>query len=177
MFNYLVAILTFVMVYAILSLGLNVQWGFTGLVNLGHVGFFAVGAYTSALLSKGGFPFISSIATAILVAAFFGTLVALTTLRLKEDFLAIVTLGFSEILRLFLINESWLTGGANGITLSRGPSKAFPIKGSSLSLHAGGVVILLPLLASPAPLMGECFVPSGDEVVAIRQEECLSIES
>ena len=50
MVNYLVAILSFVMVYAMLSLGLNVQWGLTGLVNLGHVGFFAVGAYTSALL-------------------------------------------------------------------------------------------------------------------------------
>lgn len=115
MINYLLAILTFVMIYGMLSLGLNVQWGFTGLVNLGHVGFFAVGAYTSAILGKAGVPFVISMVAAILLAALFGTLLAMTTLRLKEDFLAIVTLGFSEILRLFLLNESWLTGGANGI--------------------------------------------------------------
>src|SRR5512137_2670919 len=115
MIKYLVAILTFVLIYAILALGLNVQWGYTGLVNLGHMGLFAVGAYTSALLAKLGVPFVFSLAAAILLAALFGSLLALTTLRLKEDFLAIVTLGFSEILRLFLLNEDWLTGGANGI--------------------------------------------------------------
>lgn len=115
MINYLIAIFTFVLIYAMLALGLNLQWGFTGLVNLGHVGFFAIGAYTSALLAKAGVPFALSLAVAILLAGFAGTLLAMTTLRLKEDFLAIVTLGFSEILRLFLLNESWLTGGANGI--------------------------------------------------------------
>lgn len=170
MFNYLVAILTFVMVYAMLSLGLNVQWGFTGLVNLGHVGFFAVGAYTSALLSKLGFPFISSMATAILVAAFFGTLVALTTLRLKEDFLAIVTLGFSEILRLFLINESWLTGGANGITDIPRPLKGFILSKDLLYLFMlAGVVILLFLLLERLRLS-----PYGRVLRAIREDELVA---
>jgi ABC-type branched-subunit amino acid transport system permease subunit len=128
MLNYLVAIFTFVMVYAMLSLGLNVQWGFTGLVNLGHVGFFAVGAYTSAILSKLGIPFIPSMAMAIVLAAFFGTLVALTTLRLKEDFLAIVTLGFSEILRLFLINESWLTESKRHLDIPQAVERIFASK-------------------------------------------------
>jgi ABC-type branched-subunit amino acid transport system permease subunit len=170
MFNYLVAILTFVMVYAMLSLGLNVQWGFTGLVNLGHVGFFAVGAYTSALLSKLGFPFISSMAMAILLAAFFGTLVALTTLRLKEDFLAIVTLGFSEILRLFLINESWLTGGANGITDIPRPLKGFFLPKDLLYLlMLAGVVILLFLLLERLRLS-----PYGRVLRAIREDELVA---
>jgi len=128
MINYLIAILIFVMIYAILSLGLNVQWGFTGLVNLGHVGFFAVGAYTSAILAKLGFPFLFTLAAAMLMAALFGTLLALTTLRLKEDFLAIVTLGFSEILRLFLLNEDWLTGGANGIIAIPSPIRQYIVK-------------------------------------------------
>ncbi len=117
MTTYLIAILTFVFVYAILALGLNVQWGFAGLVNLGHVGFFAVGAYTSAILSKMDIPFIVSLSASMFLAAILGSLVALCTLRLREDFLAIVTLGFSEIVRLFLLNESWLTGGGNGITV------------------------------------------------------------
>lgn len=116
MTSYLIAILTFVFIYAILSLGLNIQWGFTGLVNLGHVGFFAAGAYTSAILAKAGVPFILSLALGVCLAAVLGTLVAMTTLRLREDYLAIVTLGFSEIVRIFVLNEDWLTGGANGIT-------------------------------------------------------------
>src|SRR5512139_1377040 len=103
MVNYLIAILTFVLIYAILSLGLNVQWGYAGLVNLGHVGLFAAGAYTSALLAKLGVPIFFSFIAAMIFAAFFGALLSLATLRLKEDFRAIVTLGFSEILRLFLL--------------------------------------------------------------------------
>jgi ABC-type branched-subunit amino acid transport system permease subunit len=170
MFNYLVAILTFVMVYAMLSLGLNVQWGFTGLVNLGHVGFFAVGAYTSALLSKVGFPFIFSMTAAILLAAFFGTLVALTTVRLKEDFLAIVTLGFSEILRLFLINESWLTGGANGITDIPRPLKGFFLSKDLLYLFMlAGVVILLFFLLERLRLS-----PYGRVLRAVREDELVA---
>jgi len=113
---YLVAIGTFVGIYALLALGLNVQWGFTGLVNLGHVGFFAMGAYSTALLTVHGAPFALGLAAAIVMSACLGAFVAMTTLRLKEDFLTIVTLGFSEIFRLFLINEDWLTKGANGIT-------------------------------------------------------------
>ncbi len=170
MVNYLIAILTFVMVYAMLSLSLNVQWGLTGLVNLGHVGFFAVGAYTSAILSKLGFPFLSSVAMAALLAAFFGALVALTTLRLKEDFLAIVTLGFSEILRLFLINESWLTGGANGITDIPNPLKGFflPTDISYLVMLVGVVVLLFLLL--------ERFrrSPYGRMLRAIREDEIVA---
>jgi len=115
MSSYFIAIGTFVGIYALLALGLNIQWGFTGLVNLGHVGFFAIGAYSTALLTVHGMPFAAGLALAILLSASLGALVAMATLRLREDFLAIVTLGFSEILRLFLINEDWLTKGTNGI--------------------------------------------------------------
>ena len=171
MVNYLIAILTFVLVYAILSLGLNVQWGYTGLVNLGHVGFFALGAYTSALLAKLGFPFILSLTAAMILAAFFGSLLALTTLRLKEDFLAIVTLGFSEILRLFLLNEDWLTGGANGIIAIPKPLWNYFTKHYDLFYLAvlAGVLVLVFLFLERLR-----FSPYGRMLRAIREDEVVA---
>ncbi len=116
MIPYLTAIATLVGVRALLTLGLNVQWGLTGLVNLGAVAFFGVGAYTSALLAVGGAPLAFAWPAAVALAAAAGAGVATVSLRLREDYLAIVTLGFGEVLRLFLLNEAWLTRGANGVT-------------------------------------------------------------
>src|SRR5881296_3383999 len=116
MIAYLTAIATLVGVRALLTLGLNVQWGLTGLVNLGAVAFFAVGAYTSALLAVGGTPLVFAWPAAVGLAAAAGAGLAMVALRLREDYLAIVTLGFGEVLRLFLLNEAWLTRGANGVT-------------------------------------------------------------
>ena len=116
MIAYLVAIATLVGVRALLTLGLNVQWGLTGLVNLGVIAFFGIGAYTSALLAVSGAPLALAWSAAIVLAAIAGALLATIALRLREDYLAIVTLGFAEVLRLFLLNEAWLTRGANGVT-------------------------------------------------------------
>src|ERR1041384_6934899 len=116
MISYLTAIATLVGVRALLTLGLNVQWGLTGLVNLGVVAFFGIGAYTSALLAVGGMPLLFAWPAAIALAIAAGAALAMVALRLREDYLAIVTLGFAEVLRLFLLNESWLTRGANGVT-------------------------------------------------------------
>ena len=113
---YLTAIATLVGVRALVTLGLNVQWGLTGLVNLGAVAFFAVGAYTAALLAVSGFPLLVAWPAAVGAAAAAAAALAMVALRLREDYLAIVTLGFGEVLRLFLLNEAWLTGGANGVT-------------------------------------------------------------
>ena len=116
MIAYLTAIATLVGVRALLTLGLNVQWGLAGLVNLGAVAFFAVGAYTSALLAVAGTPLLFAWPAAIGFAAAAAAGLAMVALRLREDYLAIVTLGFGEVLRLFLLNEAWLTRGANGVT-------------------------------------------------------------
>jgi branched-chain amino acid transport system permease protein len=113
---YLLAIATLVAIRALLTLGLNVQWGLTGLVNLGVVAFFGVGAYTAGLLAVAGVALPVAWACAIVLAAAAGIAMATVALRLREDYLAIVTLGFAEVLRLFLLNEAWLTRGANGIT-------------------------------------------------------------
>jgi len=113
---YITAILTLVGVRALLTLGLNVQWGLTGLVNLGVVAFFAVGAYTAGLLAVGGVSLLLAWPAGVALAAAAGAALAVVALRLREDYLAIVTLGFGEVLRLFLLNEAWLTRGANGVT-------------------------------------------------------------
>src|SRR5262249_7525519 len=104
MIAYLTAIATLVGVRALLTLGLNVQWGLTGLVNLGVVAFFAVGAYSAALLAVSGTSLLLAWPAAIVLAAGAGAGLATIALRLREDYLAIVTLGFAEVLRLFLLN-------------------------------------------------------------------------
>jgi branched-chain amino acid transport system permease protein len=122
---YLVAFLIFGGIYAILCLALNVQWGFGGLFNAGIAGFFAVGAYTSALLTAepapthvGGFelPVPIGILAAAVTAGLTGWAVARICIRLKSDYLAMASIGIAEILRMVIVNEDWLTNGSLGIT-------------------------------------------------------------
>ncbi|NIS62988.1 MAG: branched-chain amino acid ABC transporter permease [Proteobacteria bacterium] len=98
-------------IYGILSLSLNLQYGFTGLANFGHVAFFCLGAYTSTILVvlvKA--PFIVGLLGGILAAGIFGLLISIPTANLKEDYWAIVTLAAAEIIRLFFLNEDWIFG-------------------------------------------------------------------
>jgi ABC-type branched-subunit amino acid transport system permease subunit len=115
MTGYLVAILTFVSLAVLLGFALNVQWGQAGMINFGLAGFYGVGAYTAAILSKHGADGFTATVAAIAMTAGLSALVSLATLKLREDYLAITTLAFSELVRLVLTNETWLTGGANGI--------------------------------------------------------------
>lgn len=108
------ATLTFI--YVMLGLGLNVVVGLAGLLDLGYVGFYAVGAYSYALLSHyAGFGFWTCLPIAGVLAGFFGFILGFPVLRLRGDYLAIVTLGFGEIIRIMLNNLTGLTGGPNGI--------------------------------------------------------------
>jgi len=107
---------TLVLIYVMLALGLNVVVGLAGLLDLGYVAFYAVGAYTFALLSDyAGFSFWMSLPIGALLAALFGLVLGFPVLRLRGDYLAIVTLGFGEIIRILLNNWTSLTGGPNGI--------------------------------------------------------------
>lgn len=111
-----VDIATLILIYAMLGIGLNIVVGLAGLLDLGYVGFYAVGAYTYALLAEhAGWGFWQSLPIAGVMAALFGFLLGLPVLRLRGDYLAIVTLGFGEIIRLVLRNETDITGGPNGI--------------------------------------------------------------
>src|SRR5216110_1934285 len=118
MISFLVLLGIVVCFSAILALALNFQWGLGGMVNFGLTGFYALGAYASALLmlEAGANSFVATLGAIAIVAAVCG-LVALVTLRVAEDdYFAIVTLGVGEMLRLIALNEDWLTKGALGLT-------------------------------------------------------------
>ena len=110
-------------IYIILALGLNVVVGFAGLLNLGFVAFYAIGAYSYALLNtKFGLDLWSALPFSVGLTAASGFLLAIPALRLKGDYLAIVTLGFGEIVRLILNNWDSVTRGPNGISGIAPPS-------------------------------------------------------
>ena len=122
--TYGVFFLTQAGIYAVLALGLNVQYGLTGQINIGVAGFFAVGAYTSAILTTatssahlGGFdlPFLVGIAGAMAASAIVAVGIGWVTMRLRSDYLAIATIGIAEIIRLAFKNEEWLTNGVRGV--------------------------------------------------------------
>ncbi len=125
MASYLLFIATIGGIYAMLALSLNLIWGGAGMVNLGLAGFFALGAYASALLTTAGHgPILGGWVLALLVGGAAGLIVTLSTTRLRADYLAIVTLGFAEVIRLVASNEIWLTQGTEGISGIPGPWKA-----------------------------------------------------
>jgi len=112
-----VDIATLILIYVMLGIGLNIVVGLARLLDLGYVGFYAVGAYTYALLAEyAGFGFWTALPIAGLMAATFGCLLGFPVLRLRGDYLAIVTLGFGEIIRIMLRNLTDITGGPNGIS-------------------------------------------------------------
>lgn len=118
-----VDIATLTLIYVMLGLGLNVVVGLSGLLVLGYGGFYAIGAYTFALLNHYyGFGFWESLPLAGIVAGAFGLLLGFPVLRLRGDYLAIVTLGFGEIVRILLLNSTSITGGPNGIAQIPKPS-------------------------------------------------------
>ncbi len=117
-------IINFTLLYVILALGLNIVVGFAGLLDLGYVAFYAVGAYLYALLASPHFgvhfPFWALLPLGAMLAAFFGIILGAPTLRLRGDYLAIVTLGFGEIIRIFLNNLNSpinITNGPQGVNL------------------------------------------------------------
>ena len=117
-----VRILNFALLYVMLAVGLNIVVGFAGLLDLGYIAFYAVGAYTWALLASPHFglhlPFWAILPIAIAIAGLFGVMLGAPTLKLRGDYLAIVTLGFGEIIRIFLTNLNApvnITNGPQGI--------------------------------------------------------------
>ncbi|NCO59770.1 MAG: branched-chain amino acid ABC transporter permease [Deltaproteobacteria bacterium CG_4_8_14_3_um_filter_51_11] len=113
--DYLYHILVIALIYVIFASSLNLELGYAGLYNFGHVAFFAIGAYTSALLSLAGFSPAASMAIAVLCSAASGALLAVPALRLSGDYFGIATLAFGELARLFALNERWLTKGPMGL--------------------------------------------------------------
>jgi branched-chain amino acid transport system permease protein len=119
-------------IYAIFCLGLNIQWGYTGLFNIGIAGFFCIGAYTSALITSPvptgeyakyvtqvmalNLPFPFGVIGAAVVSGIIAFGIGLLTLKLREDYLAIATIGIAETIRLIFNNEPWLANGVRGLS-------------------------------------------------------------
>ena len=168
--------LSFVGIYALLSLGLNLQWGLTGQFNIGIAGFFAVGAYTSAILTTapsphhlGGFgmPLVVGLIVAMVLAGLVAVLVGLLTVRLRTDYLAIATIGIAEIIRLGLKNEEWLTNGVRGIPGIPRPFAETLGQSDGVFLLVIVVLILMVYLALEAARRS----PWGRVLRAIRENE------
>jgi branched-chain amino acid transport system permease protein len=117
-------VLFVVTMYCLIALGLNIVVGYAGLLDLGYVGFYAVGAYTAAILTSfhANWPLLLALPVAVLASTLSGVLLGAPTLRVRGDYLAIVTLGFGEIIRLVAVNTEWL-GERKGISnVARPPS-------------------------------------------------------
>lgn len=168
--SYLLTLAVIVGIYILLSLSLDLQYGFTGLINFGLAGFFAVGAYTSALLTmKLGFSPLLSFPAAAALAALLAWPLGRIALRLRDDYLAIVTLGFSEIVRLVIVQEQWLTEGVRGIA-------GVPRLGASWGTPKFSEVLLLGMLilsivAVVLFLRRLTNSPYGRTIQAIRDDE------
>jgi len=144
--------------YAVFTLGLNVHWGFTGLFNIGVAGFFALGAYTAALLTTpppdqgffedfkwggdlasriefGDLWFVVALLAAGAVCGLVALIIGFITLRLRDDYLAIATLGIAETVRLVFLNERWLANGSKGLAREL----RLPVPGRRTG-HTGAVV-------------------------------------
>ncbi|RMF84022.1 MAG: branched-chain amino acid ABC transporter permease [Nitrospinota bacterium] len=183
-FSLTITIIT--LIYALLTLGLNVQWGYTGLLNFGHVAFFALGAYTSAIVTQSTHvygetgivpvwglraPFVLGLLLAILVAGGVAFLVGLPTLRLQGDRLAIMTIGLGEVIRMVLLNERWLTRGSLGLRDIPQPLKAF--LGPWYDWFYLGMV-LVGLLAVYALAQRVYHSPFGRVLRSIREDEVVA---
>jgi branched-chain amino acid transport system permease protein len=177
--GYGVFFLTFAAIFAVIVLGLNLQWGYTGLFNVGVAGFVAVGAYTSAILtapeypeSLGGFglPVAVGWLGAMAASALVALVVGAAALRLRHDYLAIATFGVAVVLQLVALNARWLTGGPFGLQFIPRPLQG--ALGTGLAWNAAYLAIVLGvLLAAYLALERLANSPWGRVLRAIREDE------
>ena len=167
---YHVDLMTTVGIYVILAMGLNVVVGFAGLLNLGYAAFFAIGAYTYALLNLHfGVPFWLGLPAAGLVSMVFGFVIGIPAIRVRGDYLAITTLGFGEIVRIAFNNLDKWTGGPNGLLGIARPK----LWGWKFSVNATPYFYLVLFLAAVTAYLLFKLSDSkiGRALVAIREDE------
>ena len=193
--SYLAGFVIFAGIYSVFAIGLNVHWGFTGLFNIGIAGFFALGAYTTALLTTRppdpalfedfkfggnlaevwlldlGFDlwFFLGIGAAAAVCGVVALVIGYITLRLRDDYLAIATLGIAETVRLFFLNEKWVANGSKG--LYRIPAFLSDWASPKHYDYVYLVVVLVVLLALFLAVQRAVRSPWGRVLRAIREDE------
>ncbi|HEY9572975.1 MAG TPA: branched-chain amino acid ABC transporter permease [Pusillimonas sp.] len=179
MTSYFVFFLTQALIFAVVCLGLNLQWGYTGLFNIGVCGFFLVGAYVFAILCGppygthlGGFglPYPVGLAGAAFAAGLIAFIVGIPTLRLHEDYLAIVTIGIGTVFQLIALNASPLTGGSRGATsIPRlWPDVFQTVLGRNVLMLVLVVVVVLVMYGALEAIVRS---PWGRVLKAIREDE------
>jgi branched-chain amino acid transport system permease protein len=175
--------LTTALIFALITLGLNLQWGLTGLFNVGVAGFVAIGAYTSALLTTpddvarfGGFdmPIVVGWLGAMLVAGLAAAITGFATLRLKSDYLAITTFGVAVVVQLVALNAQSLTGGAFGIGFIPRPFAGLAETPLLFNLSNVAIVAVVTLVSYLA-LQHLTKSPWGRVLKALREDERAAI--
>lgn len=171
--DYVIRVVIMIGIYSMLALGLNLLTGYTGQVSLGNAGFYAIGAYTSALLSLHfhlGFFTVTIIAA--VVAALFGLILGIPTLRLTGTYLSIATLGFGEITRLVILNWEKVTNGALGLKNIERPK----IFGLELTLSNNGLYFLMVALVALTAVFCYLIINSkvGRAFISIKEDELAS---
>lgn len=160
---YTAQIITLGGVNAIMAISVNVICGITGQLSLGQAGFMAIGSYATIILTQTvGLPMPVSIALAALITVIFGILIGFPTLKLQGDYLAIVTLGFGEIIRVLLVNFKGITGGANGLRFTT----IFVARADYAYLVVIGMLVVVIILL-------QNFIRStyGRAILAVREDE------
>ncbi|GMO57342.1 MAG: branched-chain amino acid ABC transporter permease [Treponemataceae bacterium] len=166
--GYVARILTIAALNAIMAISVNMICGITGQLSLGQAGFMAIGMYASALLNgRLGVPLFLSIPLAGIIAAFAGFLIGFPTLKLSGDYLAIVTLGFGEIIRVILVNLKSLTGGPNGLQVISNQFMGLGVLKHAFSYIVVSVVLVLVMI------LLHNFIRStyGRAVLSLREDE------
>ena len=156
--SYAVFLIATISLTAIACIGLNVLLGLAGQISLGHIGFMAIGAYTTVLLmEKAGWPYLAATAAAIVLVSVVGGLLAMPALRVRGPYLAMVTIAFGFIVEHGTIEWRDLTGGGNGLILTVPPA-VFGLQLSERALAIAGVVLGLcrpdPVRAAEAQRLG-----------------------
>jgi len=166
--DYILHVLIMALIYTVFASSLNLQLGLAGLYNFGHVAFFALGAYGSALLTVNGLPVAVGWIAAIAIAGLLGLVIAYPLLRLTGDYFGVASLAFAEIIRILLLNERWLTKGPMGIPAIPRPTW--------LGMPATSLVqyLIIVIVASAAVLAVLVVVgrsPFGRFLKVIREDE------
>jgi len=156
-----------VFIYSIVSIGMMLLTGFTGQLSLGHVGFFAIGSYTSAILTTHGVPFIVALPTAGVLAGLIGIFVALPAIRLSGMYLAIMTIGFAFIVEEILARSEGLTRGNMGMVVH--PPSIGPLDfDTEFSFYYLALLVLVLCLLAARNILRS---PTGRAMIAIRDSE------
>ncbi|WP_238492559.1 branched-chain amino acid ABC transporter permease [Desulfotruncus alcoholivorax] len=167
--DYYIHVLITLGLFIILSLSLNLVSGYTGQLSIGHAAFYGIGAYVTALLMlKLNLSFLVAIPIGGLVTAFFGLLLGLPTMRLAGDYLAIVTLGFGEIVRLVLLNWDKVTRGPMGLPGIPAPELGSYVFMSKIPYYYTVFIIVLITVATMRRIVNSGF---GLSLIAISQDE------